>query len=127
VNLTLQRTTGLLHGGLRRSDRLRRRATNRGIALVGAAQQMSPGAKPELDDINLTRSVETEVIRSPGAPRGAEVNAVDGVVYLRGEVDRPGQIDQLEARARAIPGVREVENLLHMPRRSTRTRAGATS
>ena len=127
MNLTLQRTTGLLHGGLRRSDRLRRRATNRGIALVGAAQQMSPGAKPELDDINLTRSVETEVIRSPGAPRGVEVNAVDGVVYLRGEVDRPGQIDQLEAHARAIPGVREVENLLHMPRRSTRTRPGATS
>jgi osmotically-inducible protein OsmY len=39
----------------------------------------------------------------------------DGVVVLRGEVQRPEQMAGIEARVRSIPGVRDVENLLHQP------------
>jgi hypothetical protein len=124
VNLTLQRTNGLLRGTLRRSERLRRRVTDSGTGLLNAAaRQMSPGAKPELDDIKLTRRLETEILASHAALQGVEVNAVDGVVYVRGEVERPAQIEQLEARTRAIPGVRDVENLLHLAKPAARIAA----
>ena len=40
-----------------------------------------------MDDVTLTRKVETEIFRPKGAPKGkVDVNAVDGVVWLRGEV-----------------------------------------
>jgi osmotically-inducible protein OsmY len=40
------------------------------------------------------------------------VNVENGIVYLRGEVKRRGEIEKLEKRARSIDGVRDVENLL---------------
>jgi osmotically-inducible protein OsmY len=43
------------------------------------------------------------------------VNAEDGVVYLRGEAPTSGMIDDLVAETRQIQGVRDVENLLHLP------------
>jgi hypothetical protein len=72
--------------------------------------------KKELDDVTLTRKVETELFRPADAPKGqVNVNVEDGVVYLRGEVDRPEIIEDLEGRARKVQGVRGVENLLHLP------------
>ena len=43
------------------------------------------------------------------------VNAQHGVVQLRGQVESPQLIDELVARTRSVQGVREVENLLHLP------------
>jgi osmotically-inducible protein OsmY len=43
------------------------------------------------------------------------VNVENGVVYLRGEVEQPDMIEDLEKRANKVQGVREVENLLHLP------------
>jgi osmotically-inducible protein OsmY len=43
------------------------------------------------------------------------VQALDGVVELRGQVDDPAAIDQLETRTRNVTGVRDVRNLLHLP------------
>lgn len=37
-------------------------------------------------------------------------------VVLRGEVDRPEQIRELEERTKRIRGVRDVESLLHLPK-----------
>jgi osmotically-inducible protein OsmY len=42
------------------------------------------------------------------------VNAVDGVVELRGEADRPEMIRDLEDQVRSIPGVQDVRNMLHL-------------
>ncbi len=39
------------------------------------------------------------------------MNAVGGVVYLRGQVDRPDIITDIEARVRRIGGVEHVGNL----------------
>jgi osmotically-inducible protein OsmY len=40
------------------------------------------------------------------------VNAENGKVVLRGEVDEPSLIEDLEQRTKKVQGVREVENLL---------------
>jgi osmotically-inducible protein OsmY len=53
--------------------------------------------------------------RRAGVRKGEiSINAEDGVVFLRGAMARQDDIRRLESAARAIPGVREVENLLHL-------------
>jgi osmotically-inducible protein OsmY len=73
--------------------------------------------KPQPDDATLAQKVESEVFRSAGVPKGTvNVNAEHGVVYLRGELERPELIDRLIQQTRKVQGVREVRNLLHLPR-----------
>jgi osmotically-inducible protein OsmY len=67
------------------------------------------------DDQTLKAKVESEVFR-PDAPKGTvNVNVENGVVYLRGEVERPEIVSELESRVRSVQGVERVENLLHTP------------
>src|SRR5215208_650859 len=69
-----------------------------------------------LDDVTLAHKVESELSRRAGAPKGQiVVNAEDGVVFLRGVIERQEDIQRLEAATRQIAGVQEVENLLHPP------------
>jgi osmotically-inducible protein OsmY len=68
------------------------------------------------DDITLARKVETEIFRPADAPKGqVNVQAIDGVVELRGQVDDQQVIRELEQRARQVTGVRDVRNFLHVP------------
>jgi len=72
--------------------------------------------KPQPADVTLARKVETEIFRGGDVPKGQiNVNAEKGVVVLRGEVEKPALIKDLEKRTRAVQGVKEVENLLHVP------------
>jgi osmotically-inducible protein OsmY len=60
--------------------------------------------------------VETELFRPADVPKGQiNVNVENGVVVLRGEVDSWDMVDDLVGRAREVQGVRDVENLLHLP------------
>jgi osmotically-inducible protein OsmY len=83
-----------------------------------AASQRRASRQPkELDDVTITRKVETETFRLKGVDKGKiSVNTADGVVWLRGEAKNPEQIKELEAAAGAIPEVKRVENLLHLPK-----------
>ena len=75
-----------------------------------------PRGRGSADDVTLARQVESELFREESAPKGQiSVNAANGVVQLRGEVEQPELIDELVQRARSVQGVREVENLLHLP------------
>jgi osmotically-inducible protein OsmY len=66
--------------------------------------------------VTLARKVETEIFRDAEVPKGQiNVNAENGKVVLRGEVEKPALIKDLEERTRKVQGVREVENLLHTP------------
>jgi hypothetical protein len=68
------------------------------------------------DDVTLARKVETEIFRDPDVPKGQiNVNAEDGVVILRGEVERAELIADLEEKTRSVQGVKGVENFLHTP------------
>ncbi len=83
-----------------------------------------PAPKPEITDTALARKVESVLFRAADAPKGkVDVNAVGRVVYLRGEAKTPELINELEARAAAIPEVNRVENLLHLPKTPSPTRS----
>lgn len=114
--MALQRAAG----GARHRARASRRATRHMASEArGAAQRaLHPQSKqsPPADDITLAHKVETEIFRPADAPKGTvNVNAVDGVVFLRGVAQTPDQIAELERKVRAIPGVSDVQNLLHLP------------
>src|SRR5215211_6430386 len=102
--------------GGRRAGRLRRRI---GAGAYGVRQKVThlrPEDASTPDDVTLVRRVESEVFRDPDVPKGQiNINAEDGVIILRGQVERPEQIEELEARVRKVHGVRDVDNLLHLP------------
>jgi osmotically-inducible protein OsmY len=69
----------------------------------------------ELGDAALARKVESEIFRAEDAPKGkVDVNVENGVVFLRGEVERDW-IERLERDAEQVNGVKAVRNLLHPP------------
>jgi osmotically-inducible protein OsmY len=66
--------------------------------------------------VTLVDRVESIVFRDPRFPKGQiSINAEQGEVFLRGQVARPELIQDLEEAVRKVPGVRGVENLLHLP------------
>ena len=90
-------------------------AQTRGHA-QGLAHRLHPGAVEELDDATLAHKVESVLFRDQRVPKGKiSINAESGCVFVRGQVDSPELIAQLEKAVRKIPGVRDVENLLHLP------------
>jgi hypothetical protein len=69
-----------------------------------------------VDDNTLTQRVESEIYRDASLPRGpVTLHARDGVVTLRGALERHEQMRAFEDAVRKVPGVRDVENLLHLP------------
>jgi BON domain-containing protein len=94
-----------------------------------AARQRRASQQPKpLDDVTITRKVETELFRSAKVDKGKiSVNTADGVVWLRGEAKNPEQVKELEAKAKAIPEVKRVENLLHLPKTPAPTRTDSPS
>jgi hypothetical protein len=88
---------------------------------IGRVQRFRRAADPDrLSDADLARKVESIVFRGEGTEKvdkgKIDVNAVDGAVWLRGVAPTPEAINALEAATRAIPEVREVHNLLHLPK-----------
>jgi osmotically-inducible protein OsmY len=99
-----------------------------GVA-TGAVKGATPSDRDPARDLNdpaLARKVETEIFRDREAPKGSvNVNVEDGVVYLRGEVRSPDEITSLLPATRRVGGVREVENLLHLPGTEPKAKDGA--
>jgi osmotically-inducible protein OsmY len=90
-------------------------AQTRGHA-QGLAHRLHPGPSEELDDATLAHKVESVIYRDPKVPKGKiSINAEQRCVFLRGEVVSAELIADLEKAVRKIPGVRDVENLLHLP------------
>jgi hypothetical protein len=80
-------------------------------------QAVAPGDGKEIDDLTLTRKVESEVFRAADAPKGqVDVNTENGIVYLRGELKRREEIEKLVANVEKVEGVKGVKNLLHLPK-----------
>ena len=128
LNSLLNRTLETVRGGLGQATRAGRGAANQGLALGKRLANRNPSPKEGMDDVTLARKVETEIFRPADAPKGKiDVNVVDGVVWLRGEVKNQKQVTAIEAKVRTIPEVKGVENLLHLPKTPapSRTRGGA--
>jgi hyperosmotically inducible protein len=104
-----------LQGG-RRARRLVRHASSDTFGTARRLTSRFHPDNPEPDDATLVDKVESIVFRDREIPKGQiNINAENGVVFLRGEVDRPELVDELEARVRKVRGVRGVENRLHLP------------
>jgi hypothetical protein len=119
-NQILQRSIRITGGAIFLTARLGQRGVSQAFGLVRGGR---PGPKPGMDDVTLARKVETEIFRGSSVKSTVNVNVVDGVVWLRGEVKRPEQIRRLEEKARAIPEVKGVENLVHLTKTPAPTRA----
>ena len=107
-------------GGFVRSGRQRAEQSGRAVAAeaYGVSQKVQHREEEpkDFDDATLKDKVQTELFRDVDVPKGEiNVNVQNGVVQLRGEVERPELIDDLVAQARKVQGVRDVENLLHTP------------
>jgi hypothetical protein len=84
----------------------------------GASQRISHAGQQEWsvpNDVALADRVKTKLFGDPRIPAGRiSVNAEAGIVVLRGELDRPDQIRDVEDAVNRLPGVRGVHNLLHL-------------
>jgi osmotically-inducible protein OsmY len=114
--MAVDRSAGLFRRTGRRAERAGRAVTAEAYGIKQKATHLREEEKPQPDDVTLARKVETEIFRDADVPKGQiNVNAEHGVVYLRGEVERPELIEDLGKAARNGQGVREVNNLLHVP------------
>lgn len=100
--------------------RLRRRAQQKATHLRdrarGKAHEVTARPTPPADDRALADKVRSEVLGDPRYARcTVNVDAVEGVVTLRGQLSRPEDIRDLSAAVQKLPGVRRVKNLLHLP------------
>ena len=98
-------------------DRSRRKRLVRRAGDLGRkGMHLRERQKEQPNDATLVAKVESEVFRDPEMPKGAvNVNAENGVVVLRGQVEKPELIAELEKKVRKVQGVHDVENLLHLP------------
>lgn len=109
------RSAGLVRSGARKTARVGRGVSAEAYGFSQKVQHLKEEPK-EFDDTTLADKVRSEVFRAADVPKGKiNVNVQDGVVQLRGEVPRPELIDDLVKETRKVQGVRDVENLLHVP------------
>ncbi len=113
-NVARDRVLGFFRQSGRKASRAGRSVASEAYGLKQKAVHIREESKPQPDDVTLARKVETEIFRDADVPKGKiNVNAENGKVVLRGEVEDPSMIEDLEKAARKVKGVREVENLLH--------------
>jgi osmotically-inducible protein OsmY len=114
-HVTRDRALSVARQGARRGRKLVHHVSSDARGYVERARHARGGAE-ELDDATLVDKVESIVFRDRDVPKGEiNVNAENGVVFLRGQVDQPDLISSLEARVRKMRGMRDVQNLLHTP------------
>src|SRR6266545_3048789 len=87
-------------GGVTRKARRRTRALGRKLRSDARGWQEriahSDGGSGGLDDATLAQRVRSEVFRDRDVPKGqVSLNAENGVVVLRGQLDRPEEITDL--------------------------------
>lgn len=112
----IDRVGGAVRRVARRSARFGRHMTSdaRGLARRMAAAR-GERKIPETDAA-LVSKIESEVLGTTDIPTGTvSINAENGIVVLRGQVERAEQIILLEKSVRKTDGVLAVENLLHLP------------
>ena len=113
--LLRDRVAAFFRRGVRSGERAAHGVASEAYGLKQKATHLREQPK-DFDDGTLKAKVETELFRAADSPKGTvNVNAQHGVVQLRGQVESPQLIDELVARTRSVQGVREVENLLHLP------------
>jgi osmotically-inducible protein OsmY len=124
-SMTRDRVLAFFRRTGRKAGRAGQAAKSQAYGVTQKAVHLKDRTNDQPDDATLAHKVETELFRDADVPKGdINVNAEDGVVYLRGEVADEGLAEVLGKSARKIQGVREVENLLHTPGTPAPTKQG---
>jgi len=111
--VTADRLAGLTR---RHGKRMIKSTASQAHALKQKGTHLSEEPKPQPDDVTLARKVETEIFRDAEVSKGKiNVNAENGKVVLRGEVDSAEMINELVEKTRKVQGVQDVESLLTAP------------
>ncbi len=105
-----------------KSRRLSRKLQRTGRHVVSDAEGMkerianlATTEEKSYDDVTLAQKVSSELFLDPSLPKESiNINAEEGVVVLRGEVDQVKDIKKIEKQVRKIDGVEEVDNFLHV-------------
>jgi osmotically-inducible protein OsmY len=114
-HVALDRAGAFFRSGGRRAAHAGRGVAAEAYGVSQKVQHLKEEPK-DYDDATLADKIRSEVFRDPDLPKGkVNVNVQDGVVQLRGEVPRSELIEDLVAQTRKVQGVRDVENLLHVP------------
>ena len=107
--------------GKRRRAAVGARAVGIGAGIasrIGGARngsELTDGGVSPASDAALTQKVQSEVFQDLDVPSGQiNINVEKGLVVLRGTLDKPSQIIEVEKRVWEVGGVRGVENLLHL-------------
>jgi hypothetical protein len=112
-HVTRDRALSLTRHGARRGRKLVHHVSSDAMGYVERVKHARGGAE-ELDDATLVDKVESIVFRDRDLPKGQiNINAENGVVFLRGEVESPELVTALEERVAKVRGVRGVKNLLN--------------
>jgi osmotically-inducible protein OsmY len=112
---TRDRAAGFVRSSSRQAARAGRGVAAEAYGVAQKAQHLKEQPK-DFDDATLADKIRSEVLRDPELPKGQiNINVQEGVVQLRGEVPQPELIDELVEQTRKVQGVRDVENLLHLP------------
>ncbi|MGH2753539.1 MAG: BON domain-containing protein [Actinomycetota bacterium] len=103
-------------GRIRRSKLEAERKAEYARGHLEGVRHVGTSDRPPANDPALVAKVESEVLSRWNYPKGRiSVNAVEGVIELRGVCDTPEQIDDLEQDVRKVTGVVDVHNYLHLP------------
>lgn len=109
--ITRDRTTAMFRRTFRRAEGMGRGVRARTHGLKQRVTHLVPEDTAP-NDPTLAQKVRSDVLRGEGH---INVNVEDGIVVLRGEIERPERIRDIEAAVRKIHGVRDVRNMLHLP------------
>ena len=115
-NTSRDRAGAILRRGSEKAEQV---ATTASSEVHGASERIEAATREDespADDRTLVDRVESEIFRDPDSPKGSvNVDAVDGVVSLRGQLDDEQAIDSLVSATRKVAGVKDVQSFLHVP------------
>jgi hypothetical protein len=115
-HVTRDRALSRMRRGERRAAVRARRVEAHAVGIARQRLSARRRHREPLDDVSLAHKVQSELYQRERLPKGQiVVNAENGIVFLRGVMERREDIDRMEAATRRIAGVRGVENLVHAP------------
>ena len=98
------------------ADTLAGTAKDVGARAGGAVAAATSDETPPPNDQALAEKVKSEVLGAPEVPKDKiNIDVSDGIVALRGEVEDRELMQTIHEKARGVTGVRDVQNLLHLP------------